>query len=173
MKIVLVSVAALLIGLGGGVGVAFLRAPSAKAAVPVAADSTSVAARDSASAPAAAADSGLAHAAHADSAARGGMAPDTSHAVAADPMGLPVFPPMKNPIPDSLTTPTYRPVARLLMNMKPADAGKVLSYLNDTQVEGILRVLGARQAAVLLSQMPAERAAQLSRRLMLPVGGGT
>ena len=80
---------------------------------------------------------------------------------------------LAHPIPDSLTTPTYRPVARLLMNMKPADAGKVLSYLNDTQVEGILRALGARQAAVLLSQMPAERAAQLSRRLMLPAGGGT
>jgi hypothetical protein len=66
----------------------------------------------------------------------------------------------------------YKAVAKLLMNMKPTDAGHVLGYLNDDQVEGILRALGARQAAVLVTQMPASRAAALSRRLLQPAPSG-
>lgn len=61
---------------------------------------------------------------------------------------------------------SYRQVARILSNMNPQDAVKILGYLGDAHVEGILNELGVRQAAGLLSQLPTERAARLSERLM-------
>ena len=63
---------------------------------------------------------------------------------------------------------TFKQVGSILMNMKPAEATKIMSYLNDTQVEGLLRSMSPRNAATVLSQFPAERAAALSRRLLVP-----
>jgi hypothetical protein len=60
----------------------------------------------------------------------------------------------------------YKQVARVLSNMKPADAAKILAYLTDDQVEGVLRQLGVRQAASLMSVLPVERAAAMSRRMI-------
>lgn len=60
----------------------------------------------------------------------------------------------------------YRQVARVLSNMKPADAGKIVAYLSDDQLEGILGQLGVRQAASLMAQLPTERAAAMSRRII-------
>jgi flagellar motility protein MotE (MotC chaperone) len=63
-------------------------------------------------------------------------------------------------------------VARILINMKSAEAAKIMAYLGDDQVEGILRSMGVRQAAMILAQLPVERAAKLSRRLMAPAPAG-
>jgi hypothetical protein len=57
-------------------------------------------------------------------------------------------------------------VARILVTMKGADAGKIMEGLTDDEVEGILRAVGVRQAAGLLPLLPTERASRLSRRLL-------
>ena len=62
----------------------------------------------------------------------------------------------------------YKQVARVLSAMKPPEAAKVLLLLSDDEVEGILRSVGPRQAADFLTNLPKERAAQLSRRLLVP-----
>jgi hypothetical protein len=62
---------------------------------------------------------------------------------------------------------TYAEVAKLLSSMKPVGAAAILERLSDDQVEGILRSLGVRQASTLLATMPPERAAEMSRRLMV------
>ncbi|HMY26639.1 MAG TPA: hypothetical protein PLJ59_09960 [Solirubrobacterales bacterium] len=59
-------------------------------------------------------------------------------------------------------------MARVLSAMKPPEAAKVLAYLSDDEVEGILRAVGPRQAADFLTNLPKERAATLSRRLLQP-----
>lgn len=63
-------------------------------------------------------------------------------------------------------------VARVLSAMKPVEAAKVLAYLSDTEVEQILRAVGPRQAADFMTNLPKERAASLSRRLMVPKESG-
>jgi flagellar motility protein MotE (MotC chaperone) len=63
---------------------------------------------------------------------------------------------------------SYKQVGSILLNMKPVEAAKIVSYLNDDQVEGLLRSMSPRQAAGVLGQLPAERAAALSRRLLVP-----
>lgn len=54
------------------------------------------------------------------------------------------------------------------MNMKPVEAARIIGYLNDMQVEGLLRSMSPRNAASVLSQLPSDRAAALSRRLLVP-----
>jgi hypothetical protein len=62
----------------------------------------------------------------------------------------------------------YKQVARVLSAMKAAEAAKVLAFLSDEEVEGILRAVGPRQAADFMTNLPKERAAGLSRRLLVP-----
>jgi hypothetical protein len=62
----------------------------------------------------------------------------------------------------------YKQVARMLSAMKPPEAAKVMAYLTDDEVEGLLRAVGPRQAADFLTNIPKERAAKLSRRLLAP-----
>lgn len=62
----------------------------------------------------------------------------------------------------------FKEVARIFSSMKPAEAAQVLAFLSDTEVEGILRAVGPRQAADFMSNLPKERAAALSRRLLVP-----
>jgi hypothetical protein len=62
--------------------------------------------------------------------------------------------------------PEYKTLARILATMRPADAAKILAYLSDDEVEGILRSLRVRQIATLLSELPTERAAALGQRLV-------
>jgi len=64
----------------------------------------------------------------------------------------------------------YKQVARVLSAMKPVEAAKVLAFLSDEEVEGLLRAVGPRQAADFLTNIPKERAAGLSRRLLAPKG---
>jgi len=62
----------------------------------------------------------------------------------------------------------YKQVARMLSAMKPPEAAKVIAFLTDDEVEGLLRAVGPRQAADFLTNIPKERAAKLSRRLLAP-----
>ena len=120
----------------------------------------------------------------------GSAAPDTSHA-AAEPdsarqhreavLAAPPIGPAAAPIPVALPTMhavpqldpvakagAYKQVARVLSAMKAVEAAKVLAYLSDEEVEGLLRAVGPRQAADFLTNIPKERAAGLSRRLLVP-----
>ena len=61
-------------------------------------------------------------------------------------------------------------VSRLRLEVEAAggndDAAKVLGYMSDEEVQGVLQQLGVRPAAGLLAALPKERAAVLSRRLL-------
>ena len=158
MKLILMAVGAFVLGLGGSTAAVVMTAPAKHAA---------------------AADSSAVHGAPvtADSAA--------THTATAAPAAVPATPPQppsESTIAqglaheDSRTTAStasmespagYRQVARVLSSMKPADAAKIAAFLTDDQVEGILGQLGVRQAASLLTQLPTERAASLSKRIMI------
>jgi hypothetical protein len=66
----------------------------------------------------------------------------------------------------------FKQVGSILNNMKPAEAARILEYLSDAQVEGLLRSMGPRPSAVMLGQLPPERAAALSKRLLVPAPKG-
>jgi hypothetical protein len=80
--------------------------------------------------------------------------------------------PAAAPAPTVITPADYASVAKILTGMKPVAAGEILKRLDDEQVEGILRSLGARQASTMLALLPPERGATLSRRLMRPSPAG-
>lgn len=196
MKLVIFGVAAFVIGLGGTTGGLVLTAPKlppgADSLIAAAhADSThhgEAAAGEHAAAPAAGehaatatpegtppaegapATEAAAHdaaAATAEHATPGVEAATASHAPAVEPVRtMPGMAPLTHagePDPE-----TYKQVGSILMNMKPAEAAKIMGYLNDTQIEGLLRSMSPRNAATVLSQLPPERAAALSRRLLVP-----
>jgi len=62
----------------------------------------------------------------------------------------------------------YTRLAKILVNMKPTEAAAIMGYLADLQVEGVMRSLGPRQAATMLAALPTERAAKISKRLLVP-----
>lgn len=63
-------------------------------------------------------------------------------------------------------TADYRQLARILGNMKAAEAERILEHMNDDQVASILASMGARQAATLLAAIPPARAAAIGRALV-------
>ncbi len=67
------------------------------------------------------------------------------------------------PATTAVQDPPEKQVGRILAQMKPADAAGILTFLGDDEVDRILCHLGVRQAAALLEQIPAERAATLTR----------
>lgn len=181
MKLVIFGAVALVMGLGGGIGITFLTHKPVPAA---GADSTAVAhaAHDStaphlagvAPEPAApgAAVSQPAEATGAPSTPHDAMpspAPTSAELVADGPAVL-VARAVPFPVPDSLrlraTAESYGEVSRILAKMKTTDAAAIMAHLDDRQVEGILMQLGVRQAAALLAAIPTARAAALSRRIM-------
>ena len=62
----------------------------------------------------------------------------------------------------------FKQLARIFGSMKAVDAVKVMALMTDEEVEGVLRALGPKQAADMLGEFPKERAAALSRRLLVP-----
>ena len=64
------------------------------------------------------------------------------------------------------STSSQRQVARILSQMKPADAARLVELLGDDEVEKILRSLGAKSAALLLAHLEPQRATALTRRLL-------
>ena len=100
-------------------------------------------------------------------AAGGTPAPGTVEV--ADSTPAPARPVRRNPPVDpAARTAAFKQVARVLSAMKAPEAAQVLGLLNDEEVEGILRAVGPRQAADFLTNLPRERAANLSRRLLVP-----
>ena len=68
--------------------------------------------------------------------------------------------------------PDYPRLAKILAAMAPASAIELIARLSDRDAEGILRSLGQRQVAALLSAMPKDRAAILGQRLLVQRDSG-
>jgi len=174
---IIVGAACFVLALAGSTAVVVLRAP-AKVAV---ADSTAVS------------DSTHAAAAHGEATAHAAMPAEGAHgdvphgeaaaalegdgatpATEPDRMALAANVPHEGEVVPATTTHAVEPpadygrVAKILVNMKPAEAAAILEQLGDPQIEGVLRAVGPRQAATLLAALPTERAAQLSKRLLVP-----
>ena len=187
MRVVILGVVAFLLSLGGTTGALVMKARKAAAIVADSlaahpdsaaahADSAKVKGDSSASHPAAVvahADSArpLPDPTHAapDSAARGDSTSSgaATSSLGASPTGH------EAPLSAEATGPkgaAYKQLARIFSNMKTTDAAKVLAYMSDEEVQGVLEQLGVRPAAGLLAALPKERAAILSRR-MLGAGG--
>ncbi len=179
-KLILFGAIAFVVGAGAGTGLGVQNAAKKAKAVAEAAAADSLAAK-------AAADS-LAKLAHegpgaAEPAVHGAPSHNGGHAAApvqAEPAAvtthapeLHAAPPAPAPARARTDEPAdYAQVSRILVNMKPKDAAVILGHLSDDHVEGILRSVGVRQAAALLTALPPERAAVMSRRLIERAPGG-
>ncbi len=172
MKVIMMAVGAFVLGLGGGAAAVFMTAP-VKPTPAAAAAATHGAAVQGAGAPAGTAAADSIHAASAtppltppQPAAESSIAEHGASAKDARPeAGLSNLPSTAS-LASTDSPAGYRQVARVLSSMKPTDAAKIAAYLTDDQVEGIIGQLGVRQAASLLTQLPTERAAALSKRIM-------
>ena len=60
----------------------------------------------------------------------------------------------------------YRAFSRILMAMKAEEASRIMAHLSDDQLEGVLRSLGTRHTAEILSLLPTDRAVRMSLRLL-------
>ena len=167
MKLVLMAAGAFVIGLGGSTAAVVMTAP-VKIAPAAAATATHGAAP--------AGDTTATHAAGAAHSATPATPPQppgestiARNSLGQDPHALaPLEAPAATARAASMESAAgYRQVARVLSSMKPADAAKIAAFPTDDQVEGILGQLGVRQAASLLTQLPTERAALLSKRIMI------
>jgi len=58
-------------------------------------------------------------------------------------------------------------VAKVYENMEPEEAVRILESMNDREVIALLRRMKQRQVAAILALMPPDRAARLSRALMI------
>ena len=174
IKAVIAGVIAFALSLGGTTLVMVRRAP---APAPVAAAKDSTTAKDSArvkpgskASPAGkpSADHAGADSAHGpDSTAK----PDVAAAMAPEAIPPSAITPVRNtkpPVDPVAKAAAVKSVARVLSAMKPPEAAKVMGLLSDDEVENILRAVGPRQAADFLTNLPKERAAALSRRLLVP-----
>jgi hypothetical protein len=66
----------------------------------------------------------------------------------------------------------FKQLGKILGSMKPDDAAKVLAFLSDAEVEGVLHQIGPKQAAGILTSLPSQRAGAISRRLLVVKPGG-
>lgn len=170
-KVILLAVAGLVVGLGGGTGIAIVTAPKAGAdsthadSARPAADSTvelaahEAAAGDSATPPA-----------HGEGAAP--PAADSAAPVAAAPDGAPAAATPVAPAgttgaeADSAARVQLRRISRTFASMAPRDAAKVLELMEDGDVNAIIGSLTEKQAAAILAAFPPARAAAISRARM-------
>jgi hypothetical protein len=166
-KVIILAVVGLLVGIGGGTGIAVVIRPAVVADSTVA-DSSSVhndttaviaAAPAGEHAPAAPTDSVVA-----DSSA---AVKDTTHAAPVvdtashKPVAGPVL--IEKPVSDSLHRAQVRRIGRIFAAMSPREASKVLQQLDDSDVTTIVASLTEKQAAAILQAFPPERAAAISR----------
>jgi hypothetical protein len=172
-QIVIVAVAGLLAGLGGGTGFKVMTAPPAEAAESehAAADSTAVHAEEDDQATAdgeIASDAG--HGTADDHATDGGgdqVGPADTHAedTNADPVGGATDEPATVDDDDATAT-----LGRLLGAMRPEEAAKILEPLTDEQVKRVLFSLPERKAAAILAKFKGDRAAALARAIIEHAG---
>jgi MgtE intracellular N domain len=177
MKGAIIGVVVFLLALGGSTGLVVMRHRKAP-------PDTTAAPADSGSAPAA--DSARADSAKAASARKDSAGTDSMKTPATDSLRVkgdsasprpPAIALPRPPVADTVSRSSgvavkpaldYKRLARILANMKAADQIKLLQHLSDDDVEGLLRQMGARQAADVLGSLPVDRAAALGRRLMEP-----
>lgn len=60
----------------------------------------------------------------------------------------------------------FKRLGKVLSAMKPEDAAKVVAYMRDDEVVGILTQLSPKDAAAMLTALPQERAGTLGRELL-------
>jgi flagellar motility protein MotE (MotC chaperone) len=60
----------------------------------------------------------------------------------------------------------FKRLGKVLAAMKPEDAVKVVAYMHDDEIVGILSQLAPKDAAALLTALPQERAGTLGRELL-------
>ncbi len=183
MKLVIFGVAAFVLGIAGSSGVLVMTSPKLPAGadsllaaradslhhlkpVPHAAASTATAAHAPVSM--AHGDSAVALPGHTVEAAAASTHPTVEHVVPAV-VAAPTGPQAPTPAEQA---DAYKQVGGILNNMKPAEAARILAYLSDSQIEGLLRSMGPRPSAAMLGQLPPERAAALSKRLLVPAPKG-
>jgi MgtE-like protein len=181
VKPVIIGAASFVLALGLSTGVAVLRhkspAPHATAAKTPADSTHKRAPADSTSKPpAVATNSSTAKdsSAH-DSTAATPAAADSAHHDSTAVAVAPVIPSAAAPVitppvatlaaHKAVDEPDYKQIAKIFANMKAADAAKVLSYMTDDEVQGVIEKLNVRQAAELMTKLPKDRVAALSRRL--------
>lgn len=164
IRLVIVGVAVFLVSLAGTTGALVMKARKAVPAAPA----DSVAHADSTKAPV---DTAATHIAEAQPVDSTGASPavetpkDAAHADSGSNAVAGAAVP-NVPLDGADRQVAYKQLARIFSNMKTTDAAKVLAYMSDEEVEGVLRQLGVRPAAGLLAALPKERAAALSRRLL-------
>ena len=184
MKLVIFGVAAIVLGIAGSSGVLVMTSPK----LPVGADSLLAARADSLHRLKPVVHAGTAATAtavhvpvatvHADSAVTPPGHTVEAAAVSTHPTVEHVVPPVPV-VAAGPEVPTaaeqadaYKQVGSILNNMKPVEAARILAYLSDSQVEGLLRSMGPRPSAAMLGQLPPERGAALSKRLLVPAPKG-
>jgi flagellar motility protein MotE (MotC chaperone) len=170
MRVVIIGVLAFLLSLGGGTGFVMWKAGHTPAAV-ASADST------------AAKQDSVTHRESADSNKNVAVVPPSDSTATVTPKTDSSAGSSKPASADSARKSTTNPsekadspessatVARILAAMKPKDAQAILAHLDDDQIEGLLRSLPVRQSAAMLSLLESQRAATMSRRLLIPSKG--
>lgn len=177
-QVILLAVVGLVVGLGGGTGIAVMTAPR------VAVDSTRadsshaamdstvevVANHDTTSPDSAGhdeppADSGAAVAGRAPAATNDApaVADSTSPAPAVDTHPSAAGE-VQDAAADSATAVQLKRISRTFASMSPRDAAKVLELMEDADVTAILGSLNEKQGAAILAAFPAARAAAISRQ---------
>ena len=174
-KVIILAVVGLLVGVGGGTGIAVVLRPA------VVADSTAVdslsAHNDSTAVIAAAPTGEHAPAMHPADSVRADTTTvkDTAHVAvkdashAAPALDTASHKPPTRPIlvekagGDSVQRAQVRRIGRIFAAMSPREAAKVLQQLEDSDVTTIVSSLTEKQAAAILQAFPAERAAAISR----------
>jgi len=172
IKLIVFAVIGLIIGLGGGSGVAVMRARK-----------TVVAVRDSAVAKDSTADGEKepgAKSTHAPEGEQHAAAPkdsepvvrtiaataDSAAVVKSAPAPTVANPRVTKPVPDtgrSAQPPAPGRISKIFAAMSPKDASRVLEQLDDSDVQAVLAGLNDKQAAAILSGFPPARAAAISR----------
>ena len=77
--------------------------------------------------------------------------------------------PPARPLPDAAAAPGMAKVAKIFAAMPPKDAAKVLEQLDDIEVQGVISALAEKQAAAILQNFPAPRAALISKGVLRSV----
>jgi flagellar motility protein MotE (MotC chaperone) len=63
----------------------------------------------------------------------------------------------------------YKRLGKVLSAMKPEDAARVVTFMRDDEVVGILTQLAPKDAAALLTAIPQERAGPLGREFLTAI----
>jgi hypothetical protein len=183
-SLILLAVATLIVGVGGGTGLAVLLAPDA---APDDSTGAHLAAPDSTATVVVEAAHGVSKvdsqpaqmpsdSAHATAAGKPVAAEKNVAAEAAPPTASPPVAPVQRPDSvhgDTLQRTQLRRISRIFAAMAPREAARVLQQLDNPDIISIVGALTEKQAAAVLMAMPPERAALISRGSLASKPGRT